>query len=624
MRRGKRNHSNYETADLIDRLKAASPEHQERVIRSLPFERMLSLDADFECWAHDQQLPPSSEGWRTWLMLAGRGFGKTRAGAEWIFKLASHRPKLRIALVGGTIAEARSIMVEGVSGLLSIGHRRRRRVKWEPSQGLIKWPNGSEAKLFSGDHADGLRGPEHDFAWFLTFEILADAAPPTLAGILGDASGAAIVCDDERTVGGYAAYGKSISSAVEPLVTTYAVELFDDGDVLRGVSADASIEDSELGNAADGEPAPRIQREQLPARAVPAALRLAYYDAARDYQSGEARVAASEEPGRENQRELPAVLAAGEAKALVQQVLARSWAERDRLTLRLPPNRLGLEPGTKVSLNLSPRRWTVTKCTIEGMVVIAELRPATGAAVELVSESGRILANSDMIEGEVTLAVIDAASLSDTATEPTVLVAASSATPGWRAKPVEARYGGQRIVAQTSRRKAVIGAADNVLPAADPAVVDVTSMLDVTLVDPDQWLLNCDDAALDEGANLAMVGKELIQFGQADPIGPGQFRLSRLRRGLRGTDVAVADHDPDEQFLLIEADALKPITLPPWARGYQVSVVCGERSAEVTLPSKAVPEAIANPSGGATADSEARAAIAQMLDAMREQGLIAS
>ena len=72
---------------------------------------MLALDADFECWAHDQQLPPSSEGWRTWLMLAGRGFGKTRAGAEWIFKLASHRPKLRIALVGGTIAEARSIMV---------------------------------------------------------------------------------------------------------------------------------------------------------------------------------------------------------------------------------------------------------------------------------------------------------------------------------------------------------------------------------------------------------------------------------------------------------------------------------------------------------------------------------
>jgi phage terminase large subunit-like protein len=165
MSRRKRNHSNYETADLMDRLKSASAESQQAAIRSLTVERALALDADFECWAHAQQLPPSSGGWRTWLMMAGRGFGKTRAGAEWIFKLASGKPKLRIALVGGTIAEARSIMVEGVSGLLSIARRRRRRLQWEPSQGLIKWPNGSEAKLFSGDNADGLRGPEHDFAW---------------------------------------------------------------------------------------------------------------------------------------------------------------------------------------------------------------------------------------------------------------------------------------------------------------------------------------------------------------------------------------------------------------------------------------------------------------------------
>jgi len=143
----------------------ATEEQQRRAISQMTPESMLAFDADFENWAHRNQLPPSSEGWRTWLMLAGRGFGKTRAGAEWIFKLATGRPKLRIALVGGTIAEARSIMVEGVSGLLTIGRRNRRRLRWEPSLGVIKWPNGSEARLFSGDNADGLRGPEHDFAW---------------------------------------------------------------------------------------------------------------------------------------------------------------------------------------------------------------------------------------------------------------------------------------------------------------------------------------------------------------------------------------------------------------------------------------------------------------------------
>ncbi|MGI8705397.1 MAG: terminase large subunit domain-containing protein [Sphingomicrobium sp.] len=98
-------------------------------------------------------------------MLAGRGFGKTRAGAEWIEKLARSRPGARIALAGATIDEGRRVMVEGVSGILAVAKRRRHRVKWEPSLGRLRWPNGSEAQLFSGDNPDGLRGPEHDFAW---------------------------------------------------------------------------------------------------------------------------------------------------------------------------------------------------------------------------------------------------------------------------------------------------------------------------------------------------------------------------------------------------------------------------------------------------------------------------
>jgi phage terminase large subunit-like protein len=98
-------------------------------------------------------------------MMAGRGFGKTRAGAEWVEKIARSRPGVRIALVGATIDEARRVMVEGVSGVLGVAKRRRHRVKWEPSIGRLRWPNGSEAQLFSGDNPDGLRGPEHDFAW---------------------------------------------------------------------------------------------------------------------------------------------------------------------------------------------------------------------------------------------------------------------------------------------------------------------------------------------------------------------------------------------------------------------------------------------------------------------------
>jgi len=151
--------------ELILALANASREDCVRIIQAMTPIELLRLDACFEAWAHESQLPPEGESWRIWLMMAGRGFGKTRAGAEWVHAAASSRPSLRIALVGATIADARSIMVEGVSGLLAVAIRHRQTLSWEPSLGRLRWPNGSEAQLFSGDNADGLRGPEHDLAW---------------------------------------------------------------------------------------------------------------------------------------------------------------------------------------------------------------------------------------------------------------------------------------------------------------------------------------------------------------------------------------------------------------------------------------------------------------------------
>ena len=150
---------------LMRPLTKLSDDEQRWIIWGMTASDLLAFDADFEAWAHESQLPPSDEGWRTWLMMAGRGFGKTRAGAEWVESLSRSRPGVRIALVGATIDEARRVMVEGVSGILRVAERRQHRVKWEPSLGRLTWPNGSEAQLFSGDNPDGLRGPEHDFAW---------------------------------------------------------------------------------------------------------------------------------------------------------------------------------------------------------------------------------------------------------------------------------------------------------------------------------------------------------------------------------------------------------------------------------------------------------------------------
>lgn len=150
----------------LERLLKANDEERRQIILRMTPADLAELDAAFELWAHRSQLPPSGNGWRVWLMMAGRGFGKTRAGAEWVHAIASGKRGIRIALVGANIADARSIMVEGVSGLLNVARLRgRQRIEWVPSLGRLKWPNGSEAQLFSGDQANGLRGPEHDLAW---------------------------------------------------------------------------------------------------------------------------------------------------------------------------------------------------------------------------------------------------------------------------------------------------------------------------------------------------------------------------------------------------------------------------------------------------------------------------
>ena len=149
---------------LMERLAELSPEQQREWLSRCSPPDLLILDAAFEAWANKAQLEPNGEGWRVWLMMAGRGFGKTRAGAEWIHALALARAK-RIALVGATIDEARAVMVEGKSGLLSVARRQRVQVRWEPSLHKLTWPQGSVAQLFSGDNPDGLRGPEHHFAW---------------------------------------------------------------------------------------------------------------------------------------------------------------------------------------------------------------------------------------------------------------------------------------------------------------------------------------------------------------------------------------------------------------------------------------------------------------------------
>ncbi len=121
------------------------------------------LTHHWRLFARPEQLAPEGD-WRIWLIMAGRGFGKTRAGAEWVRGVAEADGRARIALVGASLAEARSVMVEGESGILSLAPARRRPV-FEPSLRRVVWPNGAQAMLYSAGEPDGLRGGQHSHAW---------------------------------------------------------------------------------------------------------------------------------------------------------------------------------------------------------------------------------------------------------------------------------------------------------------------------------------------------------------------------------------------------------------------------------------------------------------------------
>jgi phage terminase large subunit-like protein len=144
-------------------LAGLSEEEREKMLSSLSPEVLASLKYNWKFWARTNQLPPEGE-WTTWLILAGRGFGKTRCGAEWVRQMAEDYPGCRIAIVGETYKDVRKTMIEGESGILSVDPTLRGD-DYSPANGQITWPNGSMAFTYNATQPDQLRGPQHHFAW---------------------------------------------------------------------------------------------------------------------------------------------------------------------------------------------------------------------------------------------------------------------------------------------------------------------------------------------------------------------------------------------------------------------------------------------------------------------------
>ncbi len=150
-------------------LASATPEEVEAFLGGLSDNALLALPWIFEFWALPHQLPPEGA-WKTWVIMGGRGAGKTRAGSEWVrAEVEGAGPRdpgrsKRVALVGETVDQVREVMIFGDSGILACSPPDRR-PEWEAGRKRLLWPNGAVAQVFSAHDPASLRGPQFDAAW---------------------------------------------------------------------------------------------------------------------------------------------------------------------------------------------------------------------------------------------------------------------------------------------------------------------------------------------------------------------------------------------------------------------------------------------------------------------------
>ncbi len=150
-------------------LASATPEEVAEFLGSLDENALLALPWVFEFWALPHQVPPRGA-WKTWVIMGGRGAGKTRAGSEWVrAQVEGARPEdpgvaRRVALVGETVAQVREVMIFGDSGILACSPPDRR-PEWQATRQQLLWPNGAVAQVFSAHAPEAMRGPQFDAAW---------------------------------------------------------------------------------------------------------------------------------------------------------------------------------------------------------------------------------------------------------------------------------------------------------------------------------------------------------------------------------------------------------------------------------------------------------------------------
>jgi hypothetical protein len=218
----------------------------------------------------------------------------------------------------------------------------------------------------------------------------------------------------------------------------------------------------------------------------------------------------------------------------------------------------------------------VVESALEGMVTVLTLVRVAPAATAASASPGRALPAPDRMTGTTILRIAELPALNDSPlAAPRLSVMATGTEPGWRSAVMLYSLDGGASWREggASAAPAVIGTIVT-SPAAAPATLfDLSNIVEIDLARGDMMLADADDAMLDSGVNLALVGDELIQFGRAEAITANRWRLSRLLRGRRGTEWAIGGHGAGDRFVLLDAPSVAMIDLPVAALGSTVQLL---------------------------------------------------
>lgn len=412
----------------------------------------------------------------------------------------------------------------------------------------------------------------------LTFEVTADGGTVSAGAVLAEIAGGEIACVGEsRELAGFSAYGASVRAVAETLAGADGGWFASAGDGLELLSGSGeAVTVSDSGARLQGRPGARRTRSIAAADSAPRVVSLTHYDPSRDYQIGVQRAARPGAGSQEARLELPAAIDAGTAKTIAEAALTRMDAERERRSVALGWDALSVRPGERVRIAGVPGLWRVDRWGFEAMVVTLDcvaLAPGTMAAE---ASGGRVLPAPDVPLGETILHAFELMPLDGSlAATPRLAIAAAGTVPGWRrAALLTSLDGGVRWTpAGATALPAVIGSVLAPPGVAPVGLVDLANRIEVELAHGGMRLSDADAAALDSGANLAMVGEELLQFAIAEPLGANRWRLSGLWRGRRGTEAAIGTQMAGDRFVLIEAEALAGLEVPLEAVGGTVSVL---------------------------------------------------